>query len=81
MHKINWGVRLRNATFWWTLVPLIVLLAQQLGFSWVPKDWETTFGTIMSILTVVGVINDPTTAGIEDSVQALTYRKPKDDRE
>ncbi|HFU4115924.1 TPA: phage holin [Streptococcus suis] len=80
MHKINWGVRLRNKTFWWTLVPLIVLLAQQLGFNWVPKDWETTFGTIMSILTVVGVINDPTTAGIEDSVQALTYNKPKDDR-
>ncbi|UUM61504.1 phage holin [Streptococcus suis] len=80
MHKINWGVRLRNATFWWTLVPLIVLLAQQLGFSWVSKDWETTFGTIMSILTVVGVINDPTTNGIADSKQALGYYEPKDDR-
>ena len=79
MAKINWGVRLRNKTFWWTLVPLIVLLAQQLGFNWVPKDWETTFGTIMSILTVVGIVNDPTTAGIEDSVQALTYSKPKVD--
>ena len=61
-------------------MPLIVLLAQQLGFSWVPKDWETTFGTIMSILTVVGVINDPTTNGIADSKQALGYYEPKDDR-
>ncbi|HEM3193528.1 phage holin, partial [Streptococcus suis] len=34
--KINWGVRLRNKTFWWTLVPLLVLLSQQLGFNWVP---------------------------------------------
>ncbi|HEM6342742.1 TPA: phage holin [Streptococcus suis] len=80
MHKINWGVRLRNTTFWWTLVPLIVLLAQQLGFNWVPKDWETTFGTIMSILTVVGIINDPTTNGIADSEQALRYYEPKVDR-
>ncbi|HFI0672770.1 phage holin [Streptococcus suis] len=79
MRKINWGVRLRNTTFWWTLVPLLVLLTQQLGFNWVPKDWETIFGTIMSILTVVGIVNDPTTAGIEDSVQALTYSKPKVD--
>ncbi|HFI0402826.1 TPA: phage holin [Streptococcus suis] len=79
MKKINWGVRLRNTTFWWTLVPLIVLLTQQLGFNWVPKNWESTFATLMSILTVIGVINDPTTAGIEDSVQALTYRTPKVD--
>ncbi|NQK33921.1 phage holin, partial [Streptococcus suis] len=45
-----------------------------------PKDWETTFGTIMSILTVVGVINDPTTNGIADSEQALHYYEPKVDR-
>ncbi|HEL2403117.1 TPA: phage holin, partial [Streptococcus suis] len=37
MNKINWGVRLRNKTFWWTLVPLGVLLAQQLGYDWVPE--------------------------------------------
>lgn len=73
MHKINWGVRLRNTTFWGTLVPLLVLLSQQLGFNWVPKDWETTFGTIMSILTVVGVINDPTTTGLSDSERAMGY--------
>ncbi|WP_170243850.1 phage holin [Streptococcus suis] len=80
MHKINWGVRLRNATFWWTLVPLFVLLAQQLGFQFVPDNWEAIFGTVMSIFTVVGIVNDPTTAGIEDSVQALTYSKPKVER-
>ncbi|HFI0467146.1 TPA: phage holin [Streptococcus suis] len=80
MNKINWGVRLRNKTFWWTLVPLIVLLAQQLGFNWVPENWESTFTTIMSILTVVGIINDPTTAGVSDSKQALDYYEPKADR-
>ncbi|HFU3700211.1 TPA: phage holin [Streptococcus suis] len=34
----------------------------------------------MSILTVVGVINDPTTSGIADSEQALGYYEPKVER-
>ncbi|HFI0088281.1 TPA: phage holin [Streptococcus suis] len=80
MRKINWGVRLRNTTFWATLVPLFVLLAQQLGFQFVPDNWEAIFGTVMSIFTVVGIVNDPTTNGIADSEQALGYYEPKDDR-
>ena len=79
MNKINWKVRLRNKTFWVTLVPLLVLLTQQLGLNWVPKNWESIFGTIMAILTVVGIINDPTTAGITDSEQALAYYEPRKD--
>ena len=77
MNKINWRVRLRNKTFWLTLVPLLVLLTQQLGLNWVPENWESIFGTVMAILTVVGIINDPTTAGITDSPQALNYVVPK----
>ena len=77
MSKINWRVRLRNKTFWLTLVPLLVLLTQQLGLNLVPKNWESIFGTVMAILTVVGIINDPTTAGIKDSSQALAYYEPK----
>ena len=77
MNKINWRVRLRNKTFWLTLVPLLVLLTQQLGLNWVPENWESIFSTVMAILTVVGIINDPTTAGIKDSPQALAYYEPK----
>ena len=77
MSKINWRVRLRNKTFWLTLVPLLVLLSQQLGLNWVPKNWESIFGTVMAILTVVGIINDPTTVGVKDSEQALNYVVPK----
>ena len=77
--KINWRVRLRNKTFWLTLVPSLVLLTQQLGLNWVPENWESIFSTVMAILTVVGVINDPTTAGITDSSQALNYVVPKED--
>ena len=79
MNKINWRVRLRNKTFWLTLVPLLVLLTHQLGLKWVPEKWESIFTTVMAILTVVGIINDPTTAGIKDSEQALVYYEPKKD--
>ena len=77
MNKINWRVRLRNKTFWLTLVPLLVLLTQQIGLNWVPENWESIFTTVMTILTVVGIINDPTTVGIKDSEQALAYYEPK----
>lgn len=77
MSKINWRVRLRNKTFWLTLVPLLVLLTQQIGLNWVPENWESIFTTVMAILTVVGIVNDPTTAGIKDSSQALNYVVPK----
>ncbi len=79
MNKINWRVRLRNKTFWLTLVPLLVLLSQQLGLNWVPENWESIFTTVMTILTVVGIVNDPTTVGITDSEQALVYYEPKKD--
>lgn len=75
--KINWKLRLRNKTFWATLIPLIVLLLQQLGLNFVPDNWEEIFSTVMAILLLVGVINDPTTAGISDSEQAMDYTEPK----
>ncbi|MCI8629509.1 MAG: phage holin [Firmicutes bacterium] len=31
------------------------------------------------VVAIVGYINDPTTQGISDSKQALTYQKPKKD--
>ncbi|MBA2796550.1 phage holin [Streptococcus porcinus] len=75
--KINWKLRLQNKTFWATLIPLIVLLLQQLGLNFVPENWQEIFSTVMAILLLVGVINDPTTNGLSDSDQALTYHEPK----
>ncbi|MBE5884404.1 MAG: phage holin [Lachnospiraceae bacterium] len=31
------------------------------------------------VLAIIGVVNDPTTSGISDSRQALTYEAPKKD--
>ncbi|GAA5357168.1 phage holin [Streptococcus uberis] len=75
--KINWSLRLQSKYFWVALISLIVLLTQQLGFDIFPKNWEEVLNTVLSILILLGVINDPTTAGISDSEQALDYLKPK----
>lgn len=75
--KINWKLRLQSKYFWVALISLIVLLTQQLGFDIFPKNWEEVLNTVLSILILLGVINDPTTAGISDSEQAMDYLVPK----
>lgn len=75
--KINWSLRLQSKFFWVALISLIVLLTQQLGFDIFPKNWEEVLNTVLSILILLGVINDPTTAGINDSEQAMDYLRPK----
>lgn len=71
--KINWKLRLQSKFFWVALISLIVLLTQQLGFDIFPKNWEEVLNTVLSILILLGVINDPTTKGLNDSEQALDY--------
>lgn len=75
--KINWKLRLQSKFFWVALISLIVLLTQQLGFDIFPKNWEEVLNTVLSILILLGVINDPTTAGLNDSEQAMDYLRPK----
>ncbi|MFH0402090.1 phage holin [Streptococcus sp. A23] len=80
MHKINWKLRYKNKATLTAILATVVLLAQQLGLK-LPDNISEVFNTALTLLVLLGVINDPTTAGIEDSVQALTYSVPKDDRE
>lgn len=74
---INWKVRLRNPRFWVTLLSAIVLLLQQLGINFFPENWREIANTVLSIAALVGVVEDPTTAGLSDSEQAMTYHEPK----
>ena len=83
MMKINWKVRLKNPVFWATAVPgaisLVYLILGLLGV--VPTVTEEylvqVFLTIVDILTNIGILVDPTTAGVSDSAVAMTYQKPK----
>lgn len=82
--KINWKVRLKNPVFWLTVIPAeIALVYTVLGlFGVVPTISEDTLvnavTAIISALTTVGVLVDPTTKGVGDSDRALTYEEPND---
>ena len=83
--KINWKVRLKNGTFWVGLISLFITFIYALleMFGIVPDLSENQIMNvvviILQILAFIGVISDPTTKGICDSKQALTYEEPKKD--
>lgn len=86
--KINWTVRLKNRAFWIAIIPALALLGKQVlelfgvnvDFTNVSKELLGIIETIFVILAIVGVITDPTTAGISDSERALGYSEPNNDR-
>ena len=83
--KINWNVRIKNKTFWVAIIPTVLLLVQQvcalfgitLEMSGLSDQLMDIVGTVFIMLTLLGVVTDPTTAGIGDSTQAMTYTEPK----
>ena len=78
MNKINWVVRLQRKSFWVALIGLVVILSQQLGIKFLPDNVADITNTLLAIGVLVGIINDPTTAGLTDSTQALNYTEPKE---
>lgn len=85
MKNINWLVRIKNKTFWVALIPAILLLIQVVaavfGYTIDLGDLGNkllnVINAIFSVLVILGVVTDPTTHGITDSEQAMTYDKPK----
>lgn len=81
--KINWKVRLQNKTWLLAMLAghycLCVSAAGLLGVvPAVSQDQITQLiGLVVNILVALGIVVDPTTSGVTDSQQALTYDKPK----
>lgn len=83
--KINWEVRIRNRLFWMSFIPAVFLVIQTVlsifGFSINLTDMQDKIldavNAVFVLLTVIGIVNDPTTEGLEDSLQARFYVKPK----
>lgn len=84
---INWIVRLKNRNFWIALIPAVLLLVQAVaavfGYSLdlgeIGNRMIAVVNAVFGVLVVLGVVNDPTTAGISDSKQARGYNFPKED--
>lgn len=81
--NINWKVRIKNPVFWITVIPSIVSLIYLVlaTFGVTPSITENAFTdallALVNALTTVGILVDPTTKGVSDSAQAMTYDKPK----
>lgn len=83
---INWTVRIKNKTFWLGLIPAALLLVQVVAavFGYTLNLGElgdkllSVVNALFGVLTILGIVTDPTTKGVGDSTQALTYDKPKE---
>ena len=86
---INWKVRIRNKQFWLAVIPAVALVAQAVaavfGYS---IDLGTMVGklqavvnAVFALLVILGVVVDPTTAGVSDSIRAMGYSEPWQDPE
>lgn len=86
LNKINWNVRVKNPWFWVGLIALFfctidvdtsTLTSWQALFDSLEDFIRNPYKIGCVILAIMGYIQDPTTAGLSDSKQALSYRKPK----
>lgn len=80
-HGINWQIRIKNKTFWLTLVPAVLLLVQAVsapfGYTWdfvvLNQQLAAIINALFAVLAILGVVTDPTTKGVGDSERALMY--------
>ena len=83
--KINWKVRIKNKNFWLTLVPAVLLFAQvvlavfgvHIDIGDIGNKLIAVVDAAFVVLAILGIVTDPTTKGVSDSEQAMTYEKPK----
>ena len=84
--KINWKVRMKNKTWLLAFAGAIVAFVYQiLGMLGVvapiAEDNVTqVIGLLVNLLVALGIVQDPTTAGMSDSSEALSYSEPKKEK-
>jgi phi LC3 family holin len=81
---INWKVRINNKLFWCELIPAVALVVQAVAavFGYT-LDFTTLVGKLLGVvdavfalLVILGIVVDPTTAGVRDSKRAMEYEEP-----
>ena len=84
---ITWFERIKNKGFGRAITPAVLLLVQpvaavfgySLDFGELGNRLIAVVNAVFGVLVILGVVNDPTTAGISDSKLARTYSSPKED--
>lgn len=81
---INWKVRIKNKSFWLALIPAVLLLIQavaalfgfELDLDFLGERLLAVVNAVFVVLTILGVVVDPTTQGVGDSERAMGYDEP-----
>jgi len=84
---INWKVRIRNKAFWLAVIPAAALVAQSIAavfgynidLTTLVGKLQAVVNAVFALLVILGIVVDPTTAGIGDSNRAMGYNEPWDD--
>lgn len=84
--KINWIVRIKNKNFWLAVIPALLLFIQvvaavfgyKLDLGDLGNKLLAVVNAAFALLAILGIVTDPTTKGVSDSDQAMTYEKPKE---
>ena len=80
--KINWKVRFKNRVWLSMFLSLIIGFVFNILklFDVVPVVTENTIlnavNQVLTFLGLIGVMVDPTTAGLDDSARAMSYEEP-----
>jgi phi LC3 family holin len=85
MSKINWLVRVRNKAFWVVIIPAVLLLIQAIANVFgltidlgdLGNNLIAVVNAVFVVLSILGIVVDPTTNGVSDSDRALTYNEPQ----
>ena len=82
MNRINWKVRFKNRVWLGSFLSLIVgfVYSMLALFDVFPEVTQSLvlqlLNQVLTFLGLIGVIVDPTTAGIGDSERAMGYEEP-----
>lgn len=85
MKKINWKLRLMNKATLLTLATVLVtaaygvLAALGVAPSVTQEQAMNLVVSLVSVLAALGIVVDPTTAGVADSARALDYPEPREE--
>lgn len=78
MH-INWNPRIKSKKFWLAIVPAFLLVLQTVatpfGYNWdfanIGTQLTAFINAVFGLLSVAGIVIDPTTKGVGDSERVL----------
>lgn len=84
LKSINWKVRIKSKAFWVAFIPAVLLLIQAvllpfgISFDIEPLNSQLLgiINAVFVLLVILGIVTDPTTKGLKDSPQALSYSAP-----